>query len=73
MGKCIGLYQLKEVPELIKLSEITVYYSEQKIVFIIKLQLVYQTELTLYQLIPKPVDIYGDNIHFMYINYICNF
>lgn len=59
---------LEDAPELIKLSEITVYHSEENIAFIIKLLLVYQTKLTLYKLIPKPVDIYyGDNIHFMYI------
>ncbi|KAE9522778.1 hypothetical protein AGLY_016819, partial [Aphis glycines] len=37
------------------LSNLTVYCSDNRIVFIITLPLVYQNELTLYHLIPKPV------------------
>jgi hypothetical protein len=41
--------------ELIRLSDLTVYFSNNKIVFIIILPLVYQNELTLYHLIPRPI------------------
>ncbi|KAE9523210.1 hypothetical protein AGLY_016377 [Aphis glycines] len=41
--------------ELLRLSDLTVYCSDNRIVFIITLPLVYQNELTLYHLIPKPV------------------
>ncbi len=41
--------------ELLRLSDLAVYCSDNRIVFIITLPLVYQNELTLYHLIPKPV------------------
>ncbi|KAF0746052.1 Envelope fusion protein [Aphis craccivora] len=42
------------VQEMIPLSDITIYYSNDKIVFILNIPLVYQYELTLFQLIPIP-------------------
>lgn len=50
--------------ELLKLSELAVNYSDDKIVFIISIALVYQHILTLYKLLPKPV--YKQN-HCIYI------
>jgi hypothetical protein len=41
--------------ELVRLSDFTVYFSNNKIVFIILLPLVYQNELTLYHLISRPI------------------
>ncbi|KAF0714766.1 Envelope fusion protein, partial [Aphis craccivora] len=42
------------VQEMIPLSDISIYYSNDKIVFILNIPLVYQYELSLFQLIPIP-------------------
>lgn len=42
------------VEEMMPLSDITIYYSNDKVVFVLSVPLVYQHELTLFQLIPKP-------------------
>ncbi len=42
------------IQEMISLSDISIYYSNDKIVFILNIPLVYQYELTLFQLIPIP-------------------
>jgi len=57
--------------ELLRLSDLTVYFSNNKIVFVITLPLVYQNDLTMYHLIPKPVC--NDNINCMYIKPSYNF
>jgi hypothetical protein len=41
--------------ELLKLSELTVYYDNDRLVFKISIPLVHQHTLTLFHLIPKPV------------------
>ncbi|XP_060855486.1 uncharacterized protein LOC132933186 [Metopolophium dirhodum] len=46
---------VNNVEEMMPLSDITIYYSDDKIVFIITVPLVYQHELTLFQLIPIPI------------------
>jgi len=47
-------FNIKNVEEMMPLSDITIYYSNDKIIFIIHVPLVYQHELTLFQLIPIP-------------------
>ncbi|KAF0703471.1 Envelope fusion protein, partial [Aphis craccivora] len=42
------------IQEMIPLSDISIYYSNDKIVFILNIPLVYQYELPLFQLIPIP-------------------
>jgi hypothetical protein len=46
---------ITNVYELVRLSDLTVYFSNNKIVFIIILPLVYQNDLTKYHLIPRPI------------------
>lgn len=41
--------------DLLRLSDLAVYYSNNNIVFVIIIPLIYQNEFTLYNLIPKPV------------------
>ena len=49
--------------ELLGLSDVIIYYSDNKIVFKINIPLVYQHVLTLYHLIPKPVCILNNCIY----------
>ena len=49
--------------ELLGLSDVIIYYSDNKIVFKINIPLVYQHTLTLYHLIPKPVCILNNCIY----------
>jgi len=42
------------VQEMMPLSDITIYYLNDKVVFVLSVPLVYQQELTLFQLIPIP-------------------
>jgi len=49
--------------ELLGLSNVIIYYSDNKIVFKINIPLVYQHILTLYHLIPKPVCILNNCIY----------
>lgn len=54
----------------LRLSDLTVYFSDNIIVLIITLPLIYKNELTLYHLIPKPVCIL---INCVYIKSSYNF
>ncbi|XP_060871073.1 uncharacterized protein LOC132945368 isoform X2 [Metopolophium dirhodum] len=46
---------IQNIYELIKLSDITIYYANDNLVFIISLPLIYQNDFSLYNLIPVPV------------------
>ena len=63
--------EVENTYELLRLSDLDVYYSNNNLVFIVKIPLVYQNEFTLYNLIPKPVSL-GDT-HYMYIKPSYNF
>jgi hypothetical protein len=56
---------LEETTELLKLSDLAIYYAEGTIVFKISIPLVYQHTMTLYHLIPKPV---CENNNCFYVN-----
>ena len=56
---------LEETTELLKLSDLAIYYAENSIVFKISIPLVYQHTMTLYHLIPKPV---CENNNCFYVN-----
>jgi len=43
------------VQEMKPLSDITIYYLDDKVIFVLSIPLVYQHELTLFQLIPIPM------------------
>lgn len=59
-----------ELYELQKITKMTVFYSDNKIVFITKIPLVTDTELTLYNMIPIPIKSpNSDNYYIMAIEY----
>jgi hypothetical protein len=55
------------VYDLIKLSDLTVYFNNDNIVFILNISLVYQHKLSLYKLIPLPACIAGNKKKCIYI------
>lgn len=59
--------QHANVYDLVKLSDLTVYFNNNNIVFILNIPLVYQHELSLYKLIPLPACITEDKKKCMYI------
>jgi len=59
--------QFSNVYNLIKLSDLTVYTNNNNIVFILNIPLVYQHELSLYNLIPLPVCVPENKKKCMYI------
>ncbi|XP_060881048.1 uncharacterized protein LOC132952688 isoform X1 [Metopolophium dirhodum] len=46
---------IQNIYELVKLSDITIYYANDNLVFILTLPLIYQNDFILYNLIPMPV------------------
>lgn len=59
--------ELINVYELVKISDLTVYFNNDNIVFILNIPLVYTHELSLYNLIPLPVCSTGDKKKSMFI------
>jgi len=59
--------EYSNVYDLVKISDLTVYYSNNNIVFILNIPLVYQHDLSLYKLIPLPVCADDDKKKCMYI------
>jgi len=59
--------QYSNVYDLVKLSDLTVYFNNNNIVFNLNIPLVYQHELSLYKLIPLPACITEDKTKCMYI------
>ncbi|CAI6353722.1 unnamed protein product [Macrosiphum euphorbiae] len=51
---------ITNIYELVKLSDIAIYYANDNLVFIISLPLIYQNDFILYNLIPVPVCIDND-------------
>jgi len=58
--------ETNNVYDLVKLSDLTVYYNKNNLVFILNIPLVYQHDLSLYKLIPLPVCV-NDNKKKMYV------
>lgn len=54
---------IANIYELVKLSDIAIYYSNDNLVFIISLPLIYQNDFLLYNLIPVPVCIDNDCVY----------
>lgn len=48
-------FDIQNIYELVRLSDIAIYYSNDNLVFIISLPLIYQNNFILYNLIPVPV------------------
>jgi len=46
---------IQNIYELVKLSDLTIYYPNDNLVFILTLPLIYQNGFILYNLIPVPV------------------
>ncbi|XP_050060778.1 uncharacterized protein LOC126551465 [Aphis gossypii] len=59
--------EINNVYDLVKLSDLTVYYNENNLVFILNIPLVYQHDLSLYKLIPLPVCVADNKKKCMYI------
>ncbi|XP_050431561.1 uncharacterized protein LOC126840102 [Adelges cooleyi] len=56
----------KPINELLQLSDIRVYYANDNIVYLINLPLVYQTQLTLFAVLAKPVKL-DNNFSYVYV------
>lgn len=55
---------IQNIYELIKLSDLTIYYANDNLVFILTLPLIYQNDFILYNLIPVPV-CNGNDCHYI--------
>jgi hypothetical protein len=54
---------ITNIYELVKLSDLAIYYSNDNLVFVISLPLIYQNDFILYNLIPVPVCINNDCVY----------
>ncbi|KAF0726158.1 Integrase catalytic domain-containing protein [Aphis craccivora] len=59
---------ISNIYELVKLSDVAIYYANDNLVFIISLPLIYQNDFILYNLIPVPVCIGNDCVYIKPIN-----
>lgn len=59
---------ITNIYELVKLSDIAIYYANDNLVFIISLPLIYQNDFILYNLIPVPVCTGNDCVYIKPIN-----